>query len=521
MMLNEIEYNNLKKYVSFCKYFQKHNSPILRFKHIPEEYKNQYIIKYHINEEDVCKATFFFFIITFISTLLLFIFFINVGVLFFNIFYSLILALIFAGVIAFNFNITIYKQIKKDEKVIDTLLSLIKINFSLMKTVKDQKSDLCLSFVKLIKDYKLPISELFKHIFGKIHLGYAPEEELLMIKTSSKDFNSYVSELMIKNFGYDSDIDLYDENSAEKKFRVLLKSIQSKIGIIFFTGFFFPLVLSSFILFQQVKILFALFIAPFLLFLMYWMFKKMVRINIGLIGVLDEYSGLKEKKFSEFLLFLEVLALILENNYSPETAFIKAYSKSKAQLRLLNELFYEQISYLISFQYTFEDLIKHLKLALESPRYKILLDLIYDMLKKSAYYSSRKIKDILNIIERHRRLEEKFKLIISGKKFLVKVFVFMFPGILGAIGGILPLVMAIVKNMNFSENIQEVTSFYELVDIFDVLMIFSILLICNLITCYYFLKIVRHKRIYLVMTISIFIFILAFSQSIMFSATFS
>lgn len=519
-MSTELEDNDLKKYISFCKHFQRFNSPVLRFKHIPEEYKNQYKIKYHVDEEDVCKATFFIFISTLISIFFLFICFINFGVLFFNLLYSLIFALIFAVLVAYSFNITIYKQIKKDEKIVNTLLSLIKINFSLMKTIKDQKSDLCLSFIRLVMDYKLPVSDVFKYIYGHIHLGKVPEEELLMIETPSKDFNSYISELMIKNFGHDYDINYYDENSTEKNFRVLLKSIQTKIGIIFFTGLFFPLVLSSFILFQQIKVLFALFIAPFLLFLMYWMFKKMVRINIGLIGVLDEYSGVKEKKFNEFLLFLEVLALTLKNNYSPEIAFIKAYSKSKTHLLLLNDLFYEQISSLISLQYTFEDLINHLKLALDSPRYKILLDVIYDMLKKSAYYSSKKITDILNIIDRHRRLEEKFRLIVSGKKFLVKVFVFLFPGILGAIGGMLPLVIAIVKNMNYAENMQGISSFYELVDILEVIIIFSILLICTLITCYYFLKIVRHKRIYVILLISVFIFILAFSQSFMFTATF-
>ena len=518
-MLTEVENNELKKYISFCNYFQRFNSPVLRFKHVPEEYKNQYKIKYHVDEEDVCKATFFIFISTLILIFSLFIYFMNFGVLFFNILYSLIFALIFAVLVAYNFNITIYKRIKKDEKIINTLLSLIKINFSLMKTIKDQKSDLCLSFIRLVMDYKLPISELFKYIYGQVHLGNVPEEKLMMIETPSKDFNSYVSELMIKNFGHDYDIDYYDENSSEKNFRVLLKSIQTKIGIIFFTGLFFPLVLSSFILFQQIKALFALFIAPILLFLMYWMFKKMVRINIGLIGVLDEYSGVKEKKFSEFLLFLEVLALTLKNNYSPEIAFIKAYSKSKAHFLLLNELFYEQISSLISLQYTFEDLIDRLKLALDSPRYKILLDVIYDMLKKSAYYSSKKITDILNIIERHRRLEEKFKIIISGKKFLVKIFVFLFPIIIGAIGGMLPLVIAIVKNMDYAENMQG-PQLYELIDALEVVIIFSILLICTIITCYYFLKIVRHKRIYVILAISIFIFILAFSQSFMFAVTF-
>ena len=516
-MLAGVENNGLKKYISFCNYFQRFNSPLIRFKQIPEEYKHQYKYKYYVDEEDVCKATFFVFIITFISGFFVLICFIDVGILFFNVIFPLFLALIFAVLIAYSVNIKIYRCVKKDEKVIDTLLPLIKINFSLMKAIKDQKSDLCMSFITLIMGYKLPISDYFKYIYGRTHLGYVPEEELLKVQTPSKDFNSYVSELLTKNFGQDYQLDYDVENTSEKNFRVLLKSIQTKIGIIFFTGLFFPLVLTSFILFQQLNVLSSLFITPFLLFLMYYMFKKMVRINISLIGVLDEYSGVKEKKFSEFLLFLEALALTLKKRLSPEVAFVEAYSKNKSHFLLLNDLFYEQISSLISLQYTLEDLINHLKFVLDSPRYKVLLDVIYVMLEKSAFYSSRKITDLLNIIKRHRRLEEKLKIIISGNKFLVKVFVFIFPGVLGTIGGMLPLVIAIVRNMDYTDNMQLISQLYELIDLFEVIMIFSILLICTLITCYYFLKIVRHKRTFVTLTISILIFIFTFSQSLMFA----
>jgi len=139
------------------------------------------------------------------------------------------------------------------------------------------------------------------------------------------------------------------------------------------------------------------------------------------------------------------------------------------------------------------------------------------MLEKSAFYSSRKITDLLNIIKRHRSLEEKLKIIISGNKFLVKVFVFLFPGVLGTIGGMLPLVIAIVRNMDYADNMQVISHLYELIDMFEVIMILSILLICTLITCYYFLKIVRHKRTFVILTISILIFIFTFSQSFMFA----
>ncbi len=507
----------LRRYISFCKLFENHNIPILRFKEVPDEYKQIYRHLYNVNEEEVCKATFIVFLFTLIPSFFALLFVFNLGLLFFDILYPLVFSSILAAVISYNFNTTIYKRIKKDERLTDALLPLVKINFSLTRSVQDSKNDPCLSFVKLIANYKLPVSILFKVIYNKAHLGVAPERELAAISTPSKDFNAYISELLITNFGTRGD---YDENFAEKNFRVLLKSLDSKIGLIFFVGLFFPLVLCSFILFQNVKVLFAIFVAPLLLFLMYWMFKKLVRINLSLIGVLDEYSDVKERQFSEFLLFLESLMLNLKNNYSPEIAFVKAYSKNKPHLTLLSDVFNVKISSLLSLQFTFKDLIDQLKLELDSPRYKVILNVIYAMLEKSAYYSSEKIADIIQIIEKHRRLEQKFKTIVKGKKFMVMVFVLLFPAILGTIGGMLPLIIAVVSSMDSVETMEGIKSLSELVSIFDIILIFSILLSCSLITSYYFLKIVRYNRISVLLMLSITIFIISFLQSLAYAISF-
>ncbi len=517
LMSSNLINTDLRHYISFCNLFQKYNLPILRFKELPDEYKQIYKHLYRINEEMICKATFIVFLLSLIPSFLVFLLLFNLGLLFFDILYPIILAIIIATIISYNFNTTIYKRIKKDEKLTDALLPLVKINFSLIRSVQDQKTDLCLSFIKLVADYKLPISIFFKIIYNKAHLGFAPERELSIISTPSKDFNAYVSELLITNFGAHGD---YDENSAEKNFRVLLKSLDSKIGLIFFVGLFFPLVLCAFILFQNVKVIFMLFVAPLLLFLMYWMFKKLVRINIALIGVLDEYSDVKEKQFSEFLLFLESLMLNLKNNYSPEIAFVKAYSKNKPYLVLLNDVFRRKISALLSLQYTFKDLIDQLKLELDSPRYKVILNVIYTMLEKSAYYSSEKIADIIQIIEKHRRLEQKFKTVVQGKKFVVMVFVLLFPVILGTIGGMLPLIIAVIGSMDSVEKMEGIKSLSELVDLFDVVLIFSILLSCTLITSYFFLKIVRYNRMPVILSLSTTIFIISFLQSLLYAISF-
>ena len=61
------------------------------------------------------------------------------------------------------------------------MLYLIKIDFSLIQKTMNYNSDSCLNFIKLIKDYKIPIVGNFKTILKRIHEGKKPENELIII----------------------------------------------------------------------------------------------------------------------------------------------------------------------------------------------------------------------------------------------------------------------------------------------------------------------------------------------------
>ena len=128
-----------------------------------------------------------------------------------------------------------------------------------------------------------------------------------------------------------------------------------------------------------------------------------------------------------------------------------------------------------------------MKSELKSERYNIILDTIEKMIENNAYYSSEKVMDIINTLLKHRRLEEKLGIIIKGEKFKVLLFLFLLPLIIGAIGGMFPLVYMMTNN-SYDSNLPSNTEYITLINFFDSFIIFLTLLICNTITSYYFLK---------------------------------
>ena len=506
--------NYFKNYLSFCRKFHKYNLPKLKFKELNDWYRYLFKKEYDIDEDDINKASFVVSLFTFFISLFTSFFFTSFNVLMI-IFYSMIISLL----VSYVFNTVLYRKISKEENLLNALLSLIIINFSLIKKTLNITSDYSLSLIELIKNYNLPISEKFKIILRKIHEGITPEDELLDLITPSQDFNYFLRDTVLNNYNMYYEFHNIDETASEKNFRVILRDIETKISIIFFVGLFFPIGLCFLILFQQIDTIIIILFVPFFLILLSFLFRKLIRIDLILIGFLEEHSKLERKRFDEFLIFLKNFAINLRNNISPENAFIDAYLRNKKYFKAINRVLEPSISRLLNFSCSFEEMINHLKEELVSIRYAVIIETIEKMLVESSYYSSEKILEILEIIFKHRRLERKLNIIIQGEKFKVLIFIFLLPLILGAIGGMLPLFMIITKNLEDVEGFSYY-DYLELINIFDFIIIFLTLFFSNLITCYFFLKIINFEKRYLIIGISCILFVLAFVISFMNALTF-
>ncbi len=498
---------NLKKYINFCKKFHISYLPRLKFKDLNERYSHLYRNLYEIDKDDVNRASFIICLISFSISLLLSMIIIKLNILII-ILYSVILSLVVSN----RFNLIIFHDINKKEIEINAMLYLIKLDYSLVRKTLKPNTDFYLSFIKLIKGYKLPILNHFKKTLVKIHEGEIPEKELLKILTPSRDFNLYLNNLLINNFDDTFSLDKFTETTLEKNFKIYLKEIQSKISIIFFIGVFFPIGLCFLILFQLVNIFTLIFVIPFFLLVLNFLCSKFIRVNSHMIGILNDYSGAEKKKFNEFLLFLSGFAVNLKNNLSPEKAFIKSYSQNKNLFMVLERTIKNQLSRLLNFNCSFYEMIQFFKLELNSIRYTAILDLIEKFVAENPYYSSEKIFEILNLLHNHQKLEKKLGIIIKGEKFKIFFFIFLLPILIGAISGMFPFFILITRNINSITPVILI-DYSDLMNFYYTILIFIVFTSSISITSNYFLKVIKYRKKFLIIIISNLIFILTFISS--------
>jgi hypothetical protein len=391
------------------------------------------------------------------------------------------------------------------------MLHLIKIDFSLIQNTLKQNSDYCLSFIKLIKEYKLPILGSFYGILRRIHEGINPENELIEIITPSSDFNRYLKDLLINNFSYSYKLDDIKESNLEHNFKIYLREIQSKISIIFFIGIFFPLGLCFLILFQVINIFFLIFLIPFFLYLLNFLSHKFLRRNTYMMGFLNEYSRLEKKKFNEFLLFLKSFAANLKYDISPEKAFLKSYIQNKDLFEVLELPIKTQLSRLLNFNCSFREMIQFFKIELKSIRYNIILDAIEKFVSENASFSSEKILDLLEVVHKHQKLEKKLEIIIKGEKFKIFLFIFLLPILIGVVSGMFPFFISITRNINLIIVLS--FDFKNIVNIYFIIIILAVFVSSITITSNNFLNIINYQKKFIVIFMSNLIFILTFLSS--------
>ncbi|MBY8983772.1 MAG: hypothetical protein KGD65_01760 [Candidatus Lokiarchaeota archaeon] len=494
---------NFKKYVEICSKFHSLKIPKLRFKELDERHRDLYKTLYNSNEADVNKASFVVFLFSLFISITISILFTSLNFLII-ILYSVTLSM----VSSYKFNSILYRDITKKESLLNSVLYIIKIDFSLIQKTSKEKSDNCLSFIELVKAYNIPISNYFKSIFRRVHEGENPEKELFELKTPSNDFDNYVKSLLINNFNY-NDYDSGNENTLETQFKIYLRQVQSKISILFFIGLFFPIGICFLILFQLINIIFLILFIPFFLIFLNLLFKKFIKNQGYLIGLINDFSSQERKKYEEFLLFLRGFASFLRTNISPEMALLKSYNQNKKLITILKKPLKIQISYLLNFSYSFSEILEVLKSELKSLRYVIIIDAIKKYTERSAYYTSDKILEILTIIHKHQKLERKLEVIMKGEKFKILFFIFLLPIITGSISGLFPFFNNIVRSINLVGS--EFLLFFEgPINIFSIVIILIVLLSSISITSNYFLKIIYFVRKLPVILVSNIIFILTF-----------
>ena len=491
--------------IHFCQKIHNYKIPKLKFKELELRYKKLYENEFKVYENDVNKANFITFLLFFIIFLISSIFLTR-----FSLLVSLSFSILLALIITYFFSENLLKQITKKENQLNAFLYIIKIYFSLIQKSHGDKADHAINFIKLISEYRLPISKEFRKMLNKIQLGENPETLLSKVNTPSLDFNLYIKELLISNFSSNYRL---NENSLKKKFQKYLREIESKLSILFFFGLFFPLGLSFLILFRTINYFALIPILPLFFISLRKLNKKFLKNNFFLLSLINNYSKEEKARFNEFISFLLSLTLHLKKNGSPELAFVKAYSQSESYYSILERPLKTQISQLLNLSCTFDEILEKLQIELRSVRYKIILEVVGKLVAQNAYLSHEKITEILNELSNHQKLENRLEIIIKGERFKVLLFLFLLPIIIGGIGGIFPFFNLMMRSITLNSELS-FSFLFDIVFTHEFIIIFFSLLFCVNVSSHNFLEIVSYERKIILIVASNVIFILAFFSSL-------
>ena len=180
------------------RFYQKLNNcniPKLKFKALNDRYKIIYEREYHVQENDINKANFIFMIIFFG------LFLISASLLTkLSMLLIICVSFLLALIVSYVLSQVIIKEILKKENQMNALLYIVKIYFSLIKKSHGDNADHAINFIKLISEFKLPISRDFRTMYNKVQLGDNPEILLSKVITPSIDFNLYIKELLLSDF---------------------------------------------------------------------------------------------------------------------------------------------------------------------------------------------------------------------------------------------------------------------------------------------------------------------------------
>jgi hypothetical protein len=389
----------------------------------------------------------------------------------------------------------------------------------MIKETLSKDSDFILAFIKLIKDFRLSISKDFEKILITIHEGKNPERELERILSPSAEFNEYMKHILNNPHSNENLILDSDYNMLENRFKIYLHQIETRMSLVFFIGIFFPLGLCFLIMFYKILILISVFFIPVFYLLINNLFKKLIKNDTFLFGIINSFSKSEKKKFYEFIYFMKNFAYCLQENVSPESAFRNAYSTIEYHLECLQSPLKNQVASLLNLSNTFENMIGNLKKQMKSVRYYLILDIVKEIVTINAFNSSKMIFSILKIVSQHQKLEKKLETIMKGEKFKVYIFLFLLPIIISTIGGMFPVFTVIINNLNLEEMIVSQNPFTYLFS-FEFIIIYSTLLTCVLISSYFFLKTINSSRIneisVLIFILFSILFIISFYNSIYF-----
>jgi len=359
-------------------------------------------------------------------------FFINFIWLFLSLYFLniLFLLLFFIFFLSFvRFFIRIFERyFKQISDYLDSILFLIKSNFNLFLEILPNDADLIQYLIKLI--YSLSVGYIkkdIKNILSDIQKGIPPEKLILEYETPSENFNNFLKISIISNFNKKEYI--LNNNILENEFKIFNKSLETRISIYFFIGFFFPIGINFSLFLGFIRISWIFFLSILYFLILNNLNKSFINKSIILIGINNKKDDEEYKILLE--LFFNIIYFL--KYFNLEDSFIEVYNIGSLELKhFLND----EIHYLKNFNYSLEKLLDQLNKKIINNKNKLLFNIFSEMLLKDSYKAIAQLNKILKVLKEHLNLQMEKENIIKGEKLRASVLMFLLPLINGLMLGI-------------------------------------------------------------------------------------
>ncbi|MHA1391921.1 MAG: hypothetical protein ACTSRZ_00335 [Promethearchaeota archaeon] len=369
---------------------------------------------------------------------------------------------------------------------LNSIMFLIQNNFNLILEIIPNNSNLTYYLVKLI--YTItpnPIKQDFKEILLDFQRGNNIENLLLKYESPSENFNKYIKNLISSNFH--SQNYLFERKELENEFKVLNRTLDTKISIFFFIGVFFPIGLNFMLLFHIFSVYWIfLFIIIYFVILNY-LSKNVINKTTKLIGV----STNNLKRDEEYKLTLELLINITYwlKYLNAENAFIESYKISSYKLK---KFIKEEIHMLKIYSYSLETFLYKILEKIKDNRNKLLFLTFSQMIREDPYKTAEQLDRILVTLKDHMNLQIERENIIKSESIKGKIFEILLPLINGLMLGIFIIIFNLISDsmLSFHANNLLFIRVFNNIEIFIIIINeFFMVILCS----FYINKIINNK----------------------------
>ncbi|MHA1269493.1 MAG: hypothetical protein ACTSPY_06855 [Candidatus Helarchaeota archaeon] len=413
--------------------------------------------------EEVGAATVFTFLITFVIS--------NIIFLIYNPLISLLISFIFSLIIARKLYYYLINSYEFQYLNSLQFLDLIYQDFLIIKNSTHSIFDA----IEFIANSNYPIiSKNFKNMIIRINSGELPEVALLRYvnSVSSYTFRERMINLLSYDMKTDKKVSRNEDFSLEltSKYQEYTKQLDTRMTILISVNIFLPiLTITLFSFYLTINNYLIMILIPFHLLLLFILKKNLIKKEFFILG--DESRTAKE--FDELILLLSLFSNHLQMNNSPEISLLKSIMTYRGTIK--NKLL-EISKDLMLNNPTIDEIWNNLINILENSQSKVLLKLIRRMLKKSAYETGVRLKNIIDNINFNKKIIKKRQILLKSQQFKVIILLFILSGLMGLMTNIIPLFSQFFLVINSGIYPELFTLNNDLITLLPILITFSIIL---------------------------------------------